>query len=162
MIEYFAEHQDYFFYALAGICLIVELGLLGISGPLLFVALGSLITGILISTGLIHAFSIAVVLLAGFSVASAALLWEPLKKLQNKQVGPETSSDMVGKILTVTARVTQADGRVSYSGIDWLARLDGSNSEAVEVNGRVEVTSVDGTLLLVKAIAQPQLTAASL
>jgi membrane protein implicated in regulation of membrane protease activity len=152
VIEYFAQHQDYFFYALAGICLLVELGLLGISGPILFVALGSLITGILISLGLIHAFSIAVVMFAGVSVASAALLWAPLKKLQNKEVGPETSSDMVGKILPVTARITQTDGRVAYSGVDWLARLDGAQSEPIETESRAEVTSVDGTILIVKSI----------
>lgn len=151
MIDYFSQHQDYFFYALAGICLLVELGLLGISGPLLFVALGSLLTGIFISLGLIHAFSVAVVIFAGLSVASAALLWTPLKKLQNKEVGPETSSDMVGKVLPVTARITQADGRVSYSGVEWLARLDASSSEAIEVESRAEVTSVDGTILVVKS-----------
>jgi membrane protein implicated in regulation of membrane protease activity len=150
VIEYFSLHQDYFFYALAGICLLVELGLLGISGPLLFVALGSVLTGVFISLGLIHAFSIAVVIFAGLSVASAALLWTPLKKLQNKEVGPETSSDMVGKVLPVTARITQVDGRVTYSGIEWMARLDASSSDAIEVESRAEVTSVDGTILVVK------------
>jgi len=151
-MEYFTQHQDYFFYALAGICLLVELSLLGMSGPLLFVALGSVITGVLISLGLIHSFSIALVVFAGLSVASAALLLGPLKKLQNKEVGPETSSDMVGKILPVTARITQADGRVSYSGVEWLARLDGSSNEAIEAENRVEVTSVDGTILVVKGV----------
>jgi len=150
VIDYFSQHQDFFFYALAGICLLVELAFLGMSGPLLFVALGSLLTGIFLSLGLIHAFSIAVVLLAGLSVASAALLWEPLKKLQNKQSGPQTSSDMVGKILLSTALITHTDGRVSYSGVEWLARLDHSSDLPIEAANRVEVTSVDGTLLIVK------------
>lgn len=151
MIDYFSQHQDYFFYALAGICLLIEIALLGISGPLLFVALGSLLTAICISLGLVHSFSVAIVLFAGLSVSSAALLWGPLKKLQNKEVGPETSSDMVGKVLLVSTRITQADGRVSYSGTEWLARLDSSSSEPIEAENRVEVTSVDGTILMVKA-----------
>ncbi len=151
-MEYFTQHQDYFFYALAGVCLIVELSLLGMSGPLLFVALGSVITGVLISLGIIHSFSIALVVLAGVSLASAALLWGPLKKLQNKEVGPETSSDMVGKVVPVTARITQADGRVSYSGVEWLARLDSSSSEPIEAECRVKVTSVDGTILVVRGV----------
>lgn len=151
-MEYFTQHQDYFFYALAGVCLIVELSLLGMSGPLLFVALGSVITGVLISLGIIHGFSIALVVLAGVSLASAALLWGPLKKLQNKEVGPETSSDMVGKVVPVTARITQADGRVSYSGVEWLARLDSSSSEPIEAESRVKVTSVDGTILVVRGV----------
>jgi inner membrane protein len=151
-MEYFTQHQDYFFYALAGICLLVELSLLGMSGPLLFVAIGSVITGVLMSLGIIHSFGIALVALGGISLASAAILWVPLKKLQNKEVGPETSSDMVGKVLPVTARITQADGRVSYSGVEWLARLDNSSSEAIEPENRVEVTSVDGTILVVKGV----------
>ena len=57
---------------------------------------------------------------------------------------------MVGKVLLVTMRITQVNGRVSYSGVDWLARLDNSNSDPIEVENKVEVTSVDGTLLLVK------------
>ena len=150
MIDFFSQHHDYLFYAIAAICLLIEITFLSMSGPLIFVAIGSFITAILLSLGLIHAFSVAVVLLAGFSVASAALLWEPLKKFQNTSAGPETSSDMVGKILPVTRRVTRADGRVSYSGVEWLARLDSSSSEPFEVKGRVMVTSVDGTILVVK------------
>jgi membrane protein implicated in regulation of membrane protease activity len=151
-MEYFTQHQDYFFYALAGICLLVELSLLGMSGPLLFVAIGSVITGVLISLGIIHSFGIALVALGAISIASAALLWGPLKKLQNKEVGPETSSDMVGKVIPVTARITQTDGRVSYSGVEWLARLDSSSSEPIEAESRVKVTSVDGTILMVKGV----------
>ena len=151
-MEYFTQHQDYFFYALAGICLLVELSLLGMSGPLLFMAIGSVITGVLMSLGIIHNFGIALVVLGGVSLASAAILWGPLKKLQNKEVGPETSSDMVGKVVPVTARITQADGRVSYSGVEWLARLDSSSSEPIEPERRVQVTSVDGTILVVKGV----------
>ena len=151
-MEYFTQHQDYFFYALAGICLLVELSLLGMSGPLLFLAIGSVITGALISLEIIHSFGIALVALGSVSLASAALLWAPLKKLQNKEIGPETSSDMVGKVVPVTARITQADGRVSYSGVEWLARLDSSSHEPIEAESRVQVTSVDGTILVVKAV----------
>lgn len=151
-MEYFTQHPDYFFYALAGICLLVELSLLGMSGPLLFVAIGSVITGVLMTLGIIHSFGIALVALGVISLGSAAILWKPLKKLQNKEVGPETSSDMVGKIVPVTARITQADGRVSYSGVEWLARLDSSSSEPIEPERRVQVTSVDGTILVVKGV----------
>ncbi len=151
-MEYFTQHPDYFFYALAGICLLVELSLLGMSGPLLFVAIGSVITGVLMTLGIIHSFGIALVALGVISLGSAAILWKPLKKLQNKEVGPETSSDMVGKIVPVTARIPQADGRVSYSGVEWLARLDSSSSEPIEPERRVQVTSVDGTILVVKGV----------
>ena len=152
MLAYLTQHMDYGFYALAGICLLVELNLLGLSGPLLFIAIGSFISGLFISLGLIHQFSIALVILAGFSVASAALLWTPLKKFQNKEVGPETSSDMVGKILPVSARITHTEGRVFFSGVEWLARLDDELSAPIEAEQRVTVTSVEGTLLRVRLL----------
>ena len=150
LVDYFSQHQDYFFYALAGICLLVDLSILGLSGPLFFVAMGSLVTGAVISLGLITQFNIALVLFAAASIASAVLLLKPLKKLQEKKAGPETTSDMVGKILPASARITRTDGRVFYSGVDWLARLDNLSSEPIEVTSQVVVTSVDGTILMVR------------
>ena len=149
LVEYFSQHLDYFFYALAGICLLVDLSILGLSGPLFFVAIGSLITGACVSLGLIAQFNIALVLFAATSIASAALLLKPLKKLQEQKAGPETTSDMVGKMLPASARITRTDGRVFYSGVGWLARLDNHSSEPIEVPNQVVVTSVDGTILMV-------------
>ena len=45
--------HDRFFYVLAGISFILELSLLGFSGPLLFFAIASLVTALLISADLI-------------------------------------------------------------------------------------------------------------
>jgi inner membrane protein len=150
MVEYFSQHLDYFFYALAGICLLVDLSILGMSGPLLFIGIGALITGAFLSLGLLEHFSASLAVFAGFSAASAALLWAPLKRLQNKEVGPEITSDMVGKIIPASARITKTDGRVYYSGVEWLARLDSSSDEPIEAETQVRVTSVDGTIMLVR------------
>jgi len=150
MVAYFAQHLDYFFFALAGICLLVDLSILGMSGPLLFVGIGALVTGLFLSVGWLEHFSASLAIFAGFSAASAALLWAPLKRLQNKEVGPETSSDMVGKVIPASARITKTDGRVYYSGIEWLARLDASSDAPIEAETQVEITSVDGTIMLVK------------
>src|SRR5689334_11344502 len=110
IISYFALHHDYFWFAIAGICLLVELNLLGLGGPLLFIAIGSLITGVLVTLNMVNDFQIEIICVAIFSIANAAILWHPLKKIQNKTVGPETSSDMVGKILPVSQRITESDG----------------------------------------------------
>ncbi len=53
ILQYFSDHHDQFFYCLAGLSFIVELTVLGLGGPLLFFAIASFITGILISIGLI-------------------------------------------------------------------------------------------------------------
>ena len=51
VVDYFAQNQDFLLYAIAGVCLILELSVLGMSGPLLFLALGCLLTGFLVSLG---------------------------------------------------------------------------------------------------------------
>jgi membrane protein implicated in regulation of membrane protease activity len=129
---YFAEHHDYLWFAIAGVCLLIELNLLGLGGPLLFIAIGSLITGVLVTLNVVNNFQIEIVNVAIFSGVSAAILWRPLKKIQNKVIGPETSSDMVGKILRVSQRITESDGRVSYSGVEWLERLNNSSADPIE------------------------------
>jgi membrane protein implicated in regulation of membrane protease activity len=149
MVEYFAQHLDHFFYALAGICLAVDFYLLRKSGPLLCIGIGSLITGFFITVGLIEHLRIAVVMLAGFSAASAGLLWDRFKQ-QDDDDWPETPNDMLGKIVPASARITKTDGRVFYLGVEWLARLDSSSAEPIEVDTPVEVTRVEGTVMLVR------------
>ena len=79
--DYLLNNHDKFLYGLAGICLLIELTLIGLSGPLLFFALGCVFTGILISLNFISAWEIELLFIGLFSLLSAVLLWKPLKKL---------------------------------------------------------------------------------
>jgi inner membrane protein len=151
IVDYFAQNQDFLLYAIAGVCLILELSVLGMSGPLLFLALGCLLTGLLVSLGAVTGWEMEVLSVGVLAALSAALLWKPLKKFQNAGVGRDTSSDMIGKILPVTQEITRDQGSVSYSGIDWQARLDSAHTEPVSVGDRACVVAVDGSLLLVKS-----------
>ncbi|HSC69607.1 MAG TPA: NfeD family protein [Cellvibrio sp.] len=150
MIEHFAQHHDHLLYAIAGICLVAELSVLGMSGPLLFLALGCLLTGVMVSIGAISGWEMEVFSVAVLAALSAALLWKPLKKFQDAGVGRDTSSDMIGKILPVAQLITRDEGLVSYSGIDWQARLDSAYVEPITVGSRAQVVGVQGSLLLVK------------
>jgi inner membrane protein len=147
---HFMHNQDQLLYALAGLCLVLELTFLGMSGPLLFVAMGSLLTGLLLSLGIISSWGAILVSLGVLSSLSAALLWRPLKRFQNVPVAQDTSSDMVGRVLPVSAAIGRDAGRVKHSGIEWQARLVTSDSPAIEVGARAQVVAVDGTLLMVK------------
>ncbi len=151
VVDYFAQNQDFLLYAIAGVCLILELSVLGMSGPLLFLALGCLLTGFLVSLGAVTGWEMELLSVGVLAPLSAALLWKSLKKFQNAGVGRDTSSDMIGKILPVTQEITRDQGTVSYSGIDWQARLDSAHTESVTLGGRACVVAVDGSLLLVKA-----------
>ncbi len=152
LIQHFAQHHDHFLYAIAAIFLLLELSVLGMSGPLLFVALASLLTGLLVSFHVITGWSIEILSVGLLSIASAALLWKPLKRFQNAGGGPDTSSDMIGKDLPVTHTVTLHEGRVFYSGVEWQARLDASYTQPIVVGGRALVVGVDGSRLVVKSI----------
>ncbi len=150
LIEHFAQHHDHLLYMIAGLCFVLELSVLGLSGPLLFLALSCLLTGVMVTLGIISGWEMEVLSVGVLAALSATLLWKPLKKFQNAGVGHDTSSDMIGKVLPVTRLITRDQGTVAYSGIDWQARLDAAYSESVAVGGRAHVVAVRGSLLLVK------------
>lgn len=149
IIDYFSQNPAHLFYTVTGLCLVMELGVLGMSGPLLFVALGSLLTGIMMSLGVIAGWEMAILSLGVLTALSALLLWKPFKRFQNESVARDTSSDMIGRVLPVTQMVSRDQGAVSYSGIEWQVRLN-NNAEPVAAGSRVRVVAVDGALLLVQ------------
>lgn len=152
IIDYFSQHHDQLLYTIAAISLLVELGVLGMSGPLLFFALSCLITGILVSLGLISGWEMEVLAVGVLSFASAILLWKPFKNYQNSKEAPNTSSDMIGRRLLVKTDISVDGGSVAYSGIEWQARLAGGATDAISAGAHAEVVAVDGSLLLVKAL----------
>ena len=150
LFGYFAQHQDHLLYTIAGICLVLELSVLGMSGPLLFLALSCLLTGVMVTVGIVSGWEMEVLSVGVLAALSAAVLWKPLKKFQNAGGGRDTSSDMIGKVLPVTQTITRDQGTVAYSGVDWQARLDAVYVEPVAVGNRAHVVAVEGSLLLVK------------
>ncbi|MES2826024.1 MAG: NfeD family protein [Pseudomonadota bacterium] len=152
LLEHFSQHHDHLLYAMACVCLLLELGVLGMSGPLIFIALGCIATGLLITFNLIHGWDVELLMVSVLAIISAAGLWKPLKSFQNSGGGPDTSSDMIGKSLPVTFTITHEHGRVSYSGIEWQARLAVTTAEPIAIASRALVVGVDGSLLMVKTI----------
>ncbi|MBU1438796.1 MAG: NfeD family protein [Gammaproteobacteria bacterium] len=152
IIDYFSQHHDQLLYAIAGLSLLLELGVLGMSGPLLFFALSCFITGVLVSVGVVSGWEMELLLVGVITVVSAILLWKPFKNYQNAKEAPNTSSDMIGRQLPVSQTITHDAGRVAYSGIEWQARLAADQQGSVVAGARAEVVAVDGSLLLVKAI----------
>lgn len=152
IIDYFAQHHDQLLYALAAICLLLELGVLGMSGPLLFIALSCFITGVLVSLGMVSGWEMELLLVGVLSFASSVLLWKPFKNYQNAKEAPNTSSDMIGRQLLVVKAISTDAGAVAYSGIEWQARLAAGELAGISQGARAEVVAVDGSLLLVKAL----------
>jgi membrane protein implicated in regulation of membrane protease activity len=153
IISYFSENHAHLFYLMAGISFVIELTVLGLSGPLLFFALASVLTGILISLNILSGWEsecLVVGLLSGFI---ALILWQPMKRFQNSGGGADTSSDMIGKQVPSSSKITHKEGSIRFSGIDWSARLSSDSQEtSLAANTSCIITGVDGNVMLVKPL----------
>lgn len=151
---YISANHAHFFYALAGLSFLVELALLGLSGPLLFFAIATFITATLISMGLISGWEIEIFTLGILTAFTALLLWKPLKRFQNSGNGSDNSSDMIGRQVPVSKTISRTDGSIRYSGINWNSRLDkGAEVEFIAEGNHCIISSVDGNIMLVKPLA---------
>lgn len=149
MVGYFADYTDHSFYALAAVCLVIDLYLLRKSGALLCIGIGSLLTGVCISLRLIDYYPAALVMLVGFSCASGGLLWDYFKH-QDEQLRPASLGTFIGKTLPASALITKTDGRVYCSGVERLARLDSSSDKPIRADSKVKITGIDGEIMLVR------------
>jgi len=153
MFHYFSQNHDTVLYSIASCALIIELTLAALSGPLLFFAIGSALTGALVSFGLLSNWEIEIVFVALLSLASAFFLWQPLKKFQGKKHVADNSSDLIDHIVVVSQDITLTSGSARYSGINWPARLGENNKEKLIKKGsQVKIVAINGNMLLVESI----------
>jgi hypothetical protein len=126
---------------------------MGLSGPLLFFAIASVITGFLINIGLIDGWAMEVLVAGILSGVIAVLMWKPLKNLQNTRNKTDQSSDMIGLQVTVADDISKASGSIRYSGINWNARLaDEVDVAIIAQNQLCEIVAITGTTMLVKPL----------
>ncbi|PKG37562.1 NfeD family protein [Psychromonas sp. Urea-02u-13] len=151
VIDYLFSNHDKLLYLLAGVSLLVELTLIGLSGPLLFFAMGCALTGALVSLNLISTWEMELLFVGIFTVLSSLLMWGPLKQFQGTGKVSDNSSDMIGQIVAVSETVTHSAGSVRHSGVNWTARLaEDSDNESIDVQQHVKICAVNGNILIVK------------
>ena len=152
-MEYFLENHHHFWYLLAAVSLVVELSIMGLSGPLLFFAIASLVTGVLVNIGIISGWESEILIAGILSAITALVLWKPLKTLQNTKQAVNESSDMIGLKVPVSAEITVMAGSVRYSGINWQARLAEDCTEtSISENSQCEIVAITGNTMLVKPV----------
>jgi len=152
-MQYFFEHHDHLWFLVAGLSFIIELSIMGLSGPLLFFAIASLFTGILVSIGFIDGWQSEVLIVGLLSVFVAITLWKPLKRLQDSKSDTDNSSDMIGLKVLASSDITEISGSIRYSGIDWQARLaEDANTELIKVENQCSIVAITGNTMLVKLI----------
>lgn len=152
-MEYFLNNPDHLWYLIAGISFVIELSIMGLSGPLLFFAIASLITGILVSIGVVDGWQSQILTIGLLTALVAAVLWKPLKSLQNSKGKTDNSSDMVGLKVLASENITVTAGSIRYSGINWQARLaDDVSIESISAQSQCEIVAITGNIMLVKPL----------
>jgi membrane protein implicated in regulation of membrane protease activity len=152
-MEYFLENPDHLWYLIAGISFVIELSIMGLSGPLLFFAIASLTTGILVTIGFVEGWQSEIFTVGILTAVIAAILWKPLKSLQNSKGKTDNSSDMVGLTVLANSEINVSSGTIRYSGIDWQARLaEEANGQAISADSQCEIVAITGNIMLVKAL----------
>ncbi|MBU2893746.1 NfeD family protein [Colwellia sp. D2M02] len=152
-MQHFLENHHHLWYVIAGVSFLVELSIMGLSGPLLFFAIASLTTGILVNVGFISGWPSEILSVGILSALIAVLLWKPLKRLQNTKQKTDNSSDMIGLKVPASADITLTAGSIRYSGINWQARLaDNCEVESIGENSQCEIVAITGNTMLVKPV----------
>lgn len=152
-MQYFLENPDHLWYLIAGISFVIELSVMGLSGPLLFFALGSLLTGILVSMGVVNSWQSEILTVGLLTALVAVILWKPLKSLQNPKDKTDNSSDMIGLQVPASCEVTATSGTIRYSGIDWQARLaDDTAVTSINEQSQCQIVAITGNTMLVKPV----------
>ena len=147
-IQHFSEHHDQLLYLIAGLSFIVELSIMGLSGPLLFFGIACFLTGLLVSAGLVSGWEAEAFVIGGLTGATALMLWKPLKRFQNTGGGPDTSSDMIGQQVPTSSEINFNGGSIRHSGINWNARLDPDcGVDSIPNETRCVISGVDGNIL---------------
>ncbi|MDH3343171.1 MAG: NfeD family protein [Gammaproteobacteria bacterium] len=156
MIEYIQTHQSGFWIALGFILLASEVLIFGFSTIIfLFAGIGALVTGLLMSAGVLPETWISGVSCFGISTGVASvLLWKPLSKLQNDNVPKQSqSSDLIGYEFVLQEDISlMSTGTHRYSGVNWKVELDESAGvDNISAGQRVAVASLDAGIFRVKA-----------
>jgi membrane protein implicated in regulation of membrane protease activity len=152
-IDYFSSNHGALFFAIAGVSLVLELAVMGLSGLLLFFSIGCLTTAILSQAGVITGWESEIFSVGVFSVAAAVLLWKPLKLFQSRDIPVDNSSDLIGRIVMAINTINSCEGSIKYSGVSWQARIDPlADTTEIDEGSTCKITKIEGTLLFVDKV----------
>jgi len=152
-MDYFLQHHDHLWFLIAGLSFIFELSIMGLSGPLLFFAIASLVTGVLVNLGVIEGWQTEILAVGLLSAITATILWHPLKKLQNSKDKTDDSSDMIGLKVPASSDINEVSGTIRYSGINWQARLaDDVEVDNITEGEQCQIIAITGNTMLVQPL----------
>lgn len=152
MLDYINNNMSGFWIALGFILLAAEVLLFGFTTIIfLFAGLGAVLTGLLMSFGVLPETWIAGT--ASFGIVtgiSSVVLWKPMMLMQGKSATKQKIvSDFVGLKFVLMEDISRtAPGNYRYSGVNWRVEIDSSSDiEAITKGTRVVVVAVQVGLL---------------
>ncbi len=154
-MEYIHNNFSGFWIALGFALLVTEILVFGFSTLiLLFIGLGALTSGLLMTVGLLPETWTAGLACTGVVTGiSSSLLWRPMQKLQNSSAQKSgQSSDFIGIDFILAQDISVIEpGKHPYSGVEWRVEIEkDSEHDSLKKGDRVEVTSVDAGIFRVK------------
>lgn len=150
VMQYLSENHAALLYMVAVLSFIIELTVLGLSGPLLFFALSCFVTAVLTSSGVLVSLESEILSVGVLMAMFTMVLWRPLKNFQNSGGGADDSSDMIGQHVPCMTQVSAFEGKIRHSGVQWNARLAPSCSVSViEEGATCVIAGVEGNVMLV-------------
>jgi hypothetical protein len=152
IIQYFSDNHASLLFLIAGIAFVVELAVMGLSGFVLFFAIGCFVTALLTYAGILNSWESEAFAVGILSCIAAVILWKPLRRFQSKQIPVDTSSDLIGREVTCKKEINLSQGTVRHSGVDWQARLDPRGDRIIIHKDELcRIIKTDGTILIVTA-----------
>lgn len=154
IIDYIVSHQAEFWMVI-GFALLAAEVLTGFTvGVFLFAGIGAIVSGSLMSFGVIAETWVAGISCTGISTGViTALLWKPLKNLQgDRPIEKDNSSDLIGHTFVIVNKITTTNpGTTNYSGISWRVEIDkDAGVDVIDAGKHVTVSSVEVGVFKVK------------
>ncbi|MEO5329121.1 MAG: NfeD family protein [Magnetococcus sp. THC-1_WYH] len=159
ILTYLDTHRDALWFTVGFGLLAVEAGVLGFSsGMLLFTGMGAVITGLMITSGLLSGATVPAI--AWFSIISlglAAAFWKWFLRFQKRPSSPPREvSDLIGLRFILQQDISPLESGVErYSGIDWKVVPDPAHAVGIITRGTpVEVVSLDAGIFRVRPVVE--------
>lgn len=156
--EYIINHQTEFWLVCGLMMLSLEVITGFTTGIFLFGGMAALVTGGLMSIGVLPQNLVAGISCTGLgSGIIALLLWRPLKRLQgDRRAAKDNSSDLVGYTFVLESDVSKINPSVTqYSGVTWTVKIDqDAGVDELTAGQTVAVSSVDVGVFRVKLSGQ--------
>ena len=152
--DYIISHQAEFWMVI-GFSLLAAEVLTGFTvGVFLFAGMGALVTGGLMSFGVLVETWVAGIACTGISTGLiTAVLWKPLKNFQgDRPTEKDNSSDLIGHTFVIENVITSTKpGVTNYSGVSWRVEIDkDAGVDVIEAGKHVTVSSVEVGVFKVK------------